>query len=504
MKIFCLVFSCCLFISCSSGDQQAKKVADVLVTENSCLPAKDLMWKIFYGLAEDQVAIQASESFKSLLEAEVKAAFPTWFANEKQSLVHNFLEEFVLLFEKLAAIQETQGFSSWLKVLAQSELEVEDSILSEKVTSEIHVHIQKNADLLNQLRPKCLEEVVATSPEKERGLGLKGAFITRLKRKHHPLLYGAKKVLLTAYQDCQIEERTSPFDRRTPNVQGIKRLAVGHPNGIGGRRVIEDSDLLYKTHPYYGYRTGGATELNSLFAGENQCLNQSHFLMIYDYGGKPSTSSKANSSLNLFKHAVDAASPDLGVDCSGYVFSAIAAAGLKLHPDKQLIASQVYGVSANHFRKSSKKVMPCFDKVLMTERSNLRDGDIISTKGHTLIVGGVGKDPLAIKKYARNDRCTKISYKDFDFDVYQSSPAKGALGIHVMQAKEHLRQSKSMRVPLVELAQKICQKSRANQKQKSEIQNGSFELSIIRHSGSPSCMSSEVSLVAESCLKECR
>ena len=93
---------------------------------------------------------------------------------------------------------------------------------------------------------------------------------------------------------------------------------------------------------------------NYYYQGVNQgssCKDIRKFPLIYDYGGKPNTDS---GTLNFFVNSGDGTSV-LGIDCSGYVFSAIGK-GVPLGNITSQIFANIY---LNKLDEYAKKELKC-------------------------------------------------------------------------------------------------------------------------------------------------
>lgn len=123
---------------------------------------------------------------------------------------------------------------------------------------------------------------------------------------------GLNRVFATAYQSCRVLDLPE-IDKTTPDAIGIKRIGT-RPDG-GGVRIIDNFALVQKTHYYV-----------KNVATQSSCINVQNNPPIYDFGGK---AGNTKGRLDLFKNNSDG-SQALGIDCSGYISAAIAAAGLKL------------------------------------------------------------------------------------------------------------------------------------------------------------------------------
>lgn len=301
----------------------------------------------------------------------------------------------------------------------------------------------------------------------------------------HPISISGLKVMATAYQSCD-SVREAPLDGSSKSISGVQIIGT-HPNGVGKRRVISSVDDLMRTDPYYQ-----KSEISS------SCYDVRKFPMIYDYGGKPVASSDPKGKLNYFSDAGSGTSV-LGVDCAGYVFSAIAVAGLRLSPGKQLKGSLVYGVSARMFMEPEKNGLSCFAKLMVGQSGTVKAGDIISQNGHVVLVDSVGADPLGILSVSNIADCDHISLDNIDFVISQSSPSIGGVGINRFVAKDYLKGNSTMRAGVLAYAQQACRARLAGQ----NVAAKTSDIQIVRHKMTTECLDQSIHMQGEACVEQC-
>ena len=300
------------------------------------------------------------------------------------------------------------------------------------------------------------------------------------------VVYGARFAMATAYQTCQALDEPI-MTSATPDVQGISVIGK-HSDGSGSKRVVGSLSNVLKTHPYY-------KNVNNYGAS---CLNPRTSPLIYDYGGKPYSTSSSTATLNFFKnHGSGTAA--LGIDCSGFVYTSLATAGLRMAPNKDNKAISVHGISATMFIEPQKNGLSCLEKITVTPKEQLRAGDVVAVRGHVLIVDSVGSDPFGLDEIKSASSCSAVSYKKFDFVVAQSSPSKEGIGINRFEAKDYLPDSSLMRDVLTKYAKYACQ-ARFGIK---NITPNIGSASIVRHKLSSECRGTRVALEKESCVAGC-
>lgn len=298
---------------------------------------------------------------------------------------------------------------------------------------------------------------------------------------------GAIRVMTTAYQNCEAR-RLPAMTSSTPNVQGIK-ITGRHENGVGQKREIGDLKKVQQTHYY----------VKEGVENDPSCYDVTKTPPIYDYGGKPYATTATDSPLDLFRNA-GSGTPALGIDCSGYVFSALAASGLRVSPTKRLTASLVYGINAKMYMDPAANGLSCLAPVPSVKDDSLRDGDILASSGHVVMVDRVGEDPFGIAGLKSASECvtSKISVSRFDFDILQSSPVKEGIGIDRMRASAYLPGSSSMKDAMVSYAVAAC---KAKFGSPSTVKPSAARL--VRHKLTAECMDRPVALARESCVRAC-
>lgn len=365
--------------------------------------------------------------------------------------------------------QATLGYSynELLEKLASLEVGIVDGF-------ELGAQSAELESLVNEINAEAQELGIECAPEDTKSVG------------GLPTVWqGGRRAFATAYQSCEVLSRPA-MTLTTPPVLGIKVVGT-HSDGIGSVRVVESKTLVAQTHPYIK---------NVQYQQSCQAVSQNP--LIYDYGGKPWYSFAEDSALDFFKNAGSGSSA-LGVDCSGFVFSALGTAGLKVHPDRVMKASLVVGIPARAYMEPASNGMPCFEKVAMGKDGTLRSGDLVASSGHIIIIDTVGQDPLGLGIARMKDECALISYQNFSFEVMQSSPSSGAVGINRFKASDYLTTNASMREALETYARAACV---ARFENRNEVVN-SASARVVRHNLSAKCRTRPIPLVRQECVQNC-
>lgn len=306
-----------------------------------------------------------------------------------------------------------------------------------------------------------------------------------LKQNTHPLIYGARKVMATAYQSCNVLDLAfMPTGYTTRGIQATVR----HSSGNGWQRQVTDLRALNASHYYIS---------NMSIPASNQCLNVYNYPLVYDYGGKPSTS---RNSINLFKNA-GSGSPSLGVDCSGFVTAAIASAGLRLKRNVPIRSIHVKGINSWMFKNANRTNLSCLQKQDISPQNPLRQGDIVASHSHIFIVEFAGSDPFQLQSVTDSREChsRRITLNRFNFSIIQSSSHNNGVGINRMQAKVAIDGLSSMERGLKRVASRACYK-----KFGTEAHTNINEISILRHdSDNPECRDREIYIERQECLNHC-
>ncbi len=314
---------------------------------------------------------------------------------------------------------------------------------------------------------------------------LKTPLIEALQKNYPPAVFGGMKAVAVSYQSCDVLN-LKPMDEDSPSVKGVE-VYGRHSNGSGNLRRIASLSDVQRTHYY----------IRDQYQPSTSCFNVREKPLIYDYGGKPYASSSMSSSLDMFKNAGSGA-PGLGIDCSGYVFTAHATAGLKWRRDQPLKASQVSGINSRMMMNPQDNGLTCMAKIT---NADIKPGDVLASSGHVVLIDAVGSDPFGVGHITKESDCktSKISASRFNFVISQSSPSKGAIGINRMQASEYFPTSSSMYEALKVYAVSACLKRFGKTKTPS-----SSKASITRHKGTSECKTAPVNMNKQECLASCR
>ena len=204
--------------------------------------------------------------------------------------------------------------------------------------------------------------------------------------------------------------------------------------------------------------------------------------------------------MDVFRNAGSGTSV-LGIDCSAYVFSSLMAAGLKTDPSREMKANLVLAYGSASFKEPQKNNMRCLQKITVTKTTSVQAGDIVAIDGHVVMIDEVGADPFGLKKITKAGDCTaaKLSSKNFDFVIAQSSPSKKGIGINRFEARDYLDESATIRKGLTAYAVAACRASfgvTPNLK--------SPTLSVVRHKHTAECKMPALQLAHEDCIESCK
>ena len=307
----------------------------------------------------------------------------------------------------------------------------------------------------------------------------------KMKRNTHPLVYGARKVMSTAYQSCSVLDL--PLMETGHSTKGIQRVSK-HPSGHGWRRAVTDLNAVNNSH-YYLQRAS--------IPRDAQCLNVRSHPLIYDYGGKPSTSLH---SIDLFTNS-GSGSKSLGVDCSGFVTSAMASAGLRLKHKMFIRPVHVRGINSWMFKNARRNNLSCLQQQDILSYNPIQPGDIIASNSHVFIVEFIGKDPFNLASFRNSNEChsRKIKLQDFDFTAIQSSAHNNGVGINRMHIQNAVDGLTSITRGLKRMASRACYKMFGI-----AAHDNINEISVLRHASDvPACRDREIYLENQECLKSC-
>ncbi|UYL08258.1 hypothetical protein B9G69_014510 [Bdellovibrio sp. SKB1291214] len=299
-------------------------------------------------------------------------------------------------------------------------------------------------------------------------------------------VFGERWALATAYQSCNSLEIPA-LDNTVPDIKGIA-ITGKHSDGVGNKRSIASLTQVQATHPY----------LNQVSTYGSGCFNVRQNPLIYDYGGKPYATTSKTSPIDLFKNSGDGTSV-LGIDCSGYVYTSMATAGLRLKEGRSLKASDSWAWGSTSYVEPAKNGLTCLSKITVTPAMSLQAGDIVAVPGHVIIIDKVGADPFGIANAQAASDCSKLTSDGFDFTVAQSSPSKEGVGINHSLAKDYLPTSEKMQAGLQKYAYYACL-AKFNAKNYTPSLG---TLSVVRHKGTKACTDTRVVLSRESCIQSC-
>ncbi len=306
-----------------------------------------------------------------------------------------------------------------------------------------------------------------------------------------PSVYGGLRTVATIYQSCDAATH-SPLGSETSDVRGIS-VTGRHSSGTGNVRQITNKSAYLASHPYVG---------NGIYKRPlPSCHDVQSTPSIYDYGGKPHSTSSNDKVLNMFRNA-GTGSKELGIDCSALVYTAYATVGLKFKKETGLKASLVNGVSSSMLTEPKKNGLSCLDHATFTARKSIAPGDIIAIKGHVVMVSSVGSDPFGIASInsASDCRSSNMDIDDFNFNIFQSDPSKGGIGVNQMRARYYLSSWSAMGRGMIDHAVNACKAKFLS----SGIVSKSSSASVVRHLGTPACSDPvPVQLTKEECLSSC-
>ncbi len=462
-----------------------------------CKNFEDELWSSFSKYIEDQGRPPKAKTIKDAFDRHLKTSKRLKLLNEKSQVrvieLTWELAQVIALRNDLQIDQKGNSSKSadteretWLERVAQ--LEIGDRTTKEKSgdVDRVQAIFQELAAIANSsarpLLASCRPPIPANPPVDSSRL-----FEKWRTTKAAPV-YGGMKTFAVAYQSCEAASH-EPLGPETSDIQGIE-IVGRHSSGDGNVREIRDLKRLIASHPY----------LKDYRRPLPACHDVIEAPTIYDYGGKPYTSSVNDKLLDLFRNA-GSGSRELGIDCSAFVYSSYASAGLKFRQESPLKASLIRGVSSTMLTEPEKNGLTCLKHVKFNGDQTLQPGDIISTRGHVVMVEAVGPDPFGIMKFDSESECelSNISVKDFQFTLFQSSPSKGGIGLNRMTASYYLSDFGTMGEGLREHAVNAC-KARFT---RSVSLSRSEKASIIRHAGTPECRDTALKLAKEDCLDAC-
>lgn len=461
--------------------ESLQQIASTTSQSVGCGNFESKSWDAINNFLIESKSIPDSEQLKQYLKTtlkDVQSSEGTLSEEQVDSIAKEIGALYDLLLVEAAQKENVQTPAELLSVLSALELGDHTTATKVELQSKVQAQFQKIKAQVESYGVQCSNPAVENEEEaQDPRLEVTASNLPKA-------LFGASLTMATAYQTCQA--LTEPImTASTPDAQGIS--IVGN-NGAGKKRVVANVSALLKTHPYY-------KNVNSYGAS---CVNMRATPLIYDYGGKPYVSTAAGSPFNLFKDA-GGGTKVLGIDCSGFVYTSLATAGLRLSPSKNMKATGVYGINALMYVEPQYNSMTCLQKVTVKPTETIKSGDIFAIDGHVLMIDTVRNDPFGLNTAKTVNDCSNMSYKNFNFAVIQSSNSKDGIGINRYEAKHYFGESPTMRKGLERYAYYSCL-ARFNNKSYTPNLGTS---SLVRHKGTPECLGTRIALSQESCVKSC-
>ncbi len=472
----------CINATESSIDNLSKQT----IEEMSCADFKGTLWDSVKRVVQETqkvpTAFEMSVSLKKQLQ-KFAETHPEISQDKINNLSLSLNELFKAILEEAPNGEKADTPEKVLMILAAIDVGDKSTVFREymvektkKLFSQVNAHIQT----MNLSCPK--------TPVKEAPMSYERHQLEALQAGLTMPVFGARWAFMTAYQSCQAV-RLPAMTTQTPDVKGIS-IVGKHTDGVGSKRTISSLLDVQATHYYIKDQRTFSTD----------CYNVRKSPLIYDYGGKPYATTDLNSSLDLFKNNGDGTSA-LGIDCSGFVFSAMAAGGLKMQAGRPLKASDSWAWGSYSYLDPEKNGLTCLSKITVSPDRSLLAGDIVAIAGHVFMIDEVGRDPFGLDNINRMADCSKVSSNDFDFTIIQSSNSKNGIGINRYRGSDYLREvGDTIRSGMEKYAEYACQ-SRFNYK---TIRPNVSGLSIVRHIGTPECLANRVKFEKEECVQECR
>ena len=405
-----------------------------------------------------------------------------------------FVEIYALVTDFMDQRQNNEDVTETMVQFEYGVVEENNAEFINKLT-ETFSELDKNAQALNQI---CQQEENITNQIAQKTNTTSKTDVSsdstvewdidwfyKMKINTHPLVYGARKVMSTAYQSCSVLDL--PLMGSGYNIAGIQRTSM-HPSGNGWRRAVTNLNAVKQSHYYLR---------GSSIPNYQQCLNVHNHPLIYDYGGKPATSLH---SINLFTNS-GSGSKALGVDCSGFVTTAMASAGLRLKHKVFIRPIHVKGINSWMFKNARRNKLSCLQQQDILLNNPIQSGDIIASNSHVFIIEFTGADPFNLKSFRNSNEChsRRITLKDFNFTVIQSSAHNNGVGINRMHIRDAIDGLTTLTRGLKRTASRACYQMFGI-----KAHDNIDEISILRHASDvSSCRDREIYLKNQECLKSC-
>jgi len=451
-----------------------------LIQQTGCSDFKNYVWNYMHKIISMGDDILYYKDFENTIRKRIKELLRD--SSIPQKNINNFAEHFAIIYKLILDFKKNhQSHDNIKNRLIQIEYGDIDEDFSQFI-NQIKITLNNLVNEAKLFNMDCPKESQIHWSEKSYEVPAQWniGWFDIMKSRLHPLVYGARKVMATAYQSCLSLDL--PL---MPNNQPTRGIKIVGQRGGGLRRRISNIKALNRSHYYL-------SQIN--IPDDDQCFNVYSTPLIYDYGGKPVAT---NRSIDLFKNKGGA--PGLGLDCSGFVTTALASAGLRLQYGKPISPGHIEAVSSWLLKDPQRKNFSCLIKQHISQTNPLRPGDIIASNAHVIIVDEINtEDPFSIRHLKQCDY-RKIKSDSFQFSIIQSNPENKGIGINRMQFSEATNYMKAIFIGMRKVASRIC-----HQKWGQTVHPRISEVAILRHNlDKTQCRQQEIHLKHQECLKYC-
>lgn len=483
IKIHFLLSSFLFLAGCAQ--QVNEKIAQSLEPVTDEIACSHYRYDVFQSLKEytiqeqripsfEEFSIQLSLKIKQMEEdSKLNSEQASQLEAETQALLKVILEE---------SQTQVKSKDEFLALISAIDVKDNSTAFRKYLNLKVDHYVSRVQALASETQSKCSTPAPAEPPRDSSDF-----LPVETKSPLNAAVMGSRLAMATAYQTCNTL-KLPPMSTQSPDVDGIEIFGT-HPDGVGSKRRIASLAKVQASHYY----------IRDERSYPQSCFNVRNNPLIYDYGGKPYATTAASSPLDFFKNNGDGTSV-LGIDCSGYVFSAYAAAGLKMSSSRPLRASDSWSWGSSSYVEPQNNGLSCLKKITVMPSESLKAGDIIAVVGHVFLVDRVGADPFGISKAATVNDCSKLVSDNFDFVITQSSNSKNGIGINSFEARDYLKTSTKFKSGLEKYAYYSCL-AKFNQKTYTPSLGN---LSVVRHKGTSECMAPRVKLVKEECVAQCQ
>ena len=469
-KYFLLLLASFGVAACSQGNFAENSTQDA-ASNTGCKNFESALWDVSYVSLIDGKTSPAQVPMAQMISQKIAANSLSVHSAAAQKAISQKVDEFY----QIVGINQIQSMNLNDQLKKLTALEIGDTTTPEAAAIQAKLKVwRQSLDQTNQQYDiTCTNpEPPSSPPTSENPAGL------------NRVAWGADKALAVAYQSCQTAA-LPPLTSASPDIQGITEL--GESNGGTIRKITGLAQFLSSNYYYQKFNL------------QKNCRDVRTDPMIYNYGGKPHTTSASNSPLDFFTSSGEGVSPQLGIDRSGYVFSSMATAGLRLAPGKVMKAVLVHGINSVMYMNPEQNGMSCLQKVSMGVSGTLKAGDVLAENGHVVIIDRVGNDPLGILSIKRDSDCDSLKAQNFDFIIAQSSSIKNGIGINKYEGADYLQDSGAFKTGLEQYAHQACHARFASK----DVVVSSSLIQVVRHKLTADCTQPAIPLVGESCVSQC-